>query len=202
MSFRREKFVPRGGPNGGDGGHGGSVVPRRPRQSQHAPQFPLPDGCSKPTAAATAKASNRTGKKRRRHHAPRSRSARRSSRSRKTASTRSIADLTSEGEEILIAKGGLGGQGNARFATSTNRAPRKAQPGLPGEEKDLRLQLKLLADVGPRRLSQRRQVDDHLAHLGRQAEDRRLSVHHVDAEPRRRRAVRRPHRSSSPTCRG
>jgi GTP-binding protein len=59
-----------------------------------------------------------------------------------------VADLTTEGEQILIARGGLGGLGNARFATSTNRAPRKAQPGLPGEEKDLRLQLKLLADVG------------------------------------------------------
>src|SRR4029079_6400153 len=59
-----------------------------------------------------------------------------------------IADLTAESDPIGIAKGGLGGQGNARFATPTNRAPRRAQPGLPGEEKDLRLQLKLLADVG------------------------------------------------------
>src|SRR5260221_207839 len=49
---------------------------------------------------------------------------------------------------MVIAKGGLGGQGNARYATSTNRAPRRTQPGLPGDERDLRLQLKLLADVG------------------------------------------------------
>jgi GTP-binding protein len=56
--------------------------------------------------------------------------------------------MTHEGERVLIARGGLGGRGNAQFATSTNRAPRRAEPGLPGEEKDLRLQLKLLADIG------------------------------------------------------
>jgi GTP-binding protein len=59
-----------------------------------------------------------------------------------------VADLTQNGQRVRIAKGGLGGHGNASFATATNRAPRKTQPGLPGEEKDLRLHLKLLADVG------------------------------------------------------
>jgi GTP-binding protein len=59
-----------------------------------------------------------------------------------------VADLTEDGEKLCIAKGGNGGWGNARYATSTNRAPRKTQPGLPGEEKELRLHLKLLADVG------------------------------------------------------
>jgi GTP-binding protein len=59
-----------------------------------------------------------------------------------------IADLTEDGQRMRVAKGGLGGHGNASFVSSTNRAPRKFQPGLPGEEKDLRLHLKLLADVG------------------------------------------------------
>jgi GTPase len=59
-----------------------------------------------------------------------------------------LADLTTEGQRVLLAQGGLGGHGNASFATSTNRAPRRTQPGLPGEEKDLRFHLKLLADVG------------------------------------------------------
>ena len=145
LSFRREKFVPRGGPNGGDGGPGGSVY-----LASHANLNTLLNFRFKRLFEADrggqGEGSNRTGRtgeditlqvpigtqvleKQEDAHVQ-------------------IADLTRVDERVLIAKGGLGGHGNASFATSTNRAPRRVQPGLPGEEKDLRLQLKLLADVG------------------------------------------------------
>ena len=146
MSFRREKFVPRGGPNGGDGGHGGNVF-----LVAHANLNTLLNFRFQKTFEAGrgghGEGSNRTGK----NGADITLQVPIGTQvfARDDAGEYGlVADLTKDGEQILIAKGGLGGQGNARFATSTNRAPRKAQPGLPGEEKDLRLQLKLLADVG------------------------------------------------------
>ena len=145
MSFRREKFVPRGGPNGGDGGAGGSVFLLASSNLNTLLNFRF----QKEFAAGRGghgEGSNRTGKngadielqvpvgtvvyERRGEEAVQ------------------VADLTTDGERVLIARGGIGGRGNAQFATSTNRAPRRAEPGLPGEEKDLRLHLKLLADVG------------------------------------------------------
>jgi GTP-binding protein len=146
MSFRREKFVPRGGPNGGDGGPGGSVYAVARANLNTLLNFRF-QRLFEAGRGGHGEGSNRTGRNGaditlyvpvgtqvfEKHE---------------DGDYALVADLTHEGQEILIAKGGLGGQGNARFATSTNRAPRKAQPGLPGEEKDLRLQLKLLADVG------------------------------------------------------
>jgi GTP-binding protein len=145
MSFRREKFVPRGGPDGGDGGHGGSVY-----AVAHANLNTLLNYRYQKTFEASRGAhgegSNRTG--------------RNGSDielkvpigtviyERLDGELVPFADLTEDGQRVLIAKGGIGGRGNAQFATSTNRAPRRAEPGLPGEEKDLRLHLKLLADVG------------------------------------------------------
>jgi GTPase len=148
LAFRREKFVPRGGPSGGDGGHGGSVyVVASPHTStlinyRFHPELNAPRG-------QHGEGSNCTGQ----------------TGSdldlavpigtlvyEKTADPeqpyRLVADLAHEGQRVLVAKGGRGGMGNARFATATNRAPRKVQPGEPGEIKDLRLELKLLADVG------------------------------------------------------
>src|SRR3954468_18584068 len=145
MSFRREKFVPRGGPNGGDGGAGGNVYLVANRNLNTLLNFRF----QKEFAAERGvhgEGSNRTG---------------RSGNDitlqvpigtvvfeRRGDAFVQVADLTHADEPVLIAKGGLGGRGNATFATSTNRAPRRVEPGLPGEEKDLRLHLKLLADVG------------------------------------------------------
>ena len=148
LAFRREKFVPRGGPSGGDGGHGGSVyLIASPHINtlinfRFHPEFEAQRG-------EHGMGSNCTGhggadlelavpigtlvfEKTTEGDAP----------------YRLLADLAEEGQRVQVAKGGRGGMGNARFATSTNRAPRKVQPGEPGEVKDLRLELKLLADVG------------------------------------------------------
>jgi GTP-binding protein len=145
MSFRREKFVPRGGPNGGDGGPGGSVyVLANPNLNtllnfRFQKEFTAGRG-------GHGEGSNRTG--------------RRGSDVELEVPVGTViyekqgddlvqmADMVAGGARVLVARGGLGGRGNAQFATATNRAPRRAEPGLPGEERDLRLHLKLLADVG------------------------------------------------------
>jgi GTP-binding protein len=148
LAFRREKRVPRGGPSGGDGGHGGSVFAvASPHTStlinyRFHPEFTAPRG-------QHGQGSNRTG-----HGGddldlavPIGTLV-----FEKTGDPsepyRLLADLSEDGQRVLVAKGGRGGLGNAHFATSTNRAPRKVQPGEAGEIKDLRLELKLLADVG------------------------------------------------------
>jgi GTP-binding protein len=148
LAFRREKFVPRGGPSGGDGGEGGSIyVVASPHTNtlinfRFHPLFNAERG-------QHGMGSNCTG------HAGADLDLAVPIGTlvyEKTEDAddpwRLIADLTGEGQRVLVAKGGRGGMGNARFATSTNRAPRRVQPGLPGEIKDLRLELKLLADVG------------------------------------------------------
>jgi GTPase len=148
LAFRREKYVPRGGPSGGDGGAGGSVWVVA---SSHVntlinyrfhPEFTAQRG-------GHGEGSNCTGH---------------TGKDLELAvpigtqvfdkggdpemPPQLLADLAEDGQRVLVARGGRGGLGNAHFATSTNRAPRKVQPGEPGEVKDLRLELKLLADVG------------------------------------------------------
>jgi len=148
LAFRREKRVPRGGPSGGDGGPGGSIyIVASPHTNtlinyRFHPEFAGDRGDH-------GQGSNRTG------HAGADLELAVPIGTlvfEKTGEPdeplRLLADLTDEGQRVLVAKGGRGGLGNARFATSTNRAPRKVQPGEPGEVKDLRLELKLLADVG------------------------------------------------------
>ncbi len=143
VSFRREKFIPRGGPNGGDGGKGGDVIVKATRS--HTTLLDL-----KYRQHHTAKrgghgeGSNRSGK-----DAPDIVIIVPLGTMIKNADTdESLADLTEEGQTFVLARGGIGGKGNAFFATATHQAPRFAQDGMPGEERRVKLELKLLADAG------------------------------------------------------
>jgi GTPase len=145
LSFRREKFVPRGGPNGGDGGHGGSIylVASLHQNTlvtyRFHPEFRGERG-------QHGQGSNCTG-----HdgadlvlEVPPGTIV-----YEKVADDLiPLADLARAGDRVLVARGGQGGRGNAAFATSTNRAPRRVEPGRAGEQRTLRLRLKLLADAG------------------------------------------------------
>ncbi len=148
LAFRREKRVARGGPSGGDGGHGGSVYIVA---SEHTntlityrfhPLFTAERGdhgqgsnCTGQSGATLDLAVPIGTLVHEKTQDP-------------AEPWRLLADLAEVHQRVLVARGGRGGLGNAHFASSTNRAPRKVQPGEPGEEKDLRLELKLLADVG------------------------------------------------------
>jgi len=147
MSFRREKFVPRGGPDGGDGGSGGSVYlvadPHRNTlvHFRFNPEFAAQRG-------GHGQGSNRHGRNGKDLDIPVPVGTEVLTRDPATGELSQVADLTELGQRVLVAKGGRGGLGNAHFATATNRAPRKTQPGEPGAEHRLQLKLKLLADVG------------------------------------------------------
>ncbi len=143
VSFRREKFIPLGGPNGGDGGKGGDLI------LQVSPQIgTLYDLRLHPHQRAQR---GKNGMGSDRHGAggedlvilvPPGTIV-------KDAETGDIiVDMAESEQRLVLLKGGRGGQGNARFMTSTNKAPRFAQPGEPGEELTIRLELKLMADVG------------------------------------------------------
>lgn len=143
VSFRREKFVPKGGPDGGDGGNGGNVVLQVDSNLQtlydfhHRVEFKAENG-------RNGMGSNKNGRK------------------GKTLtvkvppgtivsemeSGKKLADLTQPGQEFVVAHGGRGGLGNAHFASPTNRTPRFAQEGGAGEERHVLLELKVIADVG------------------------------------------------------
>jgi GTP-binding protein len=143
VAFHREKFVPRGGPSGGDGGRGGSVVLEA---SEGLTTFRDLSGGRVVRAAAGAPGQ---GGKRAGADAP-------DRRVLVPLGTRvfdadtggKVAELLRAGDEVVVARGGRGGKGNARFASATDQAPRRATPGGPGEARRLRLELRLLADVG------------------------------------------------------
>ncbi|MEO8726199.1 MAG: GTPase ObgE [Acidobacteriaceae bacterium] len=143
VAFRREKFVPRGGPSGGDGGHGGSIIMKSSEQHntlvhfRFNPEYKADRGrhgegsnCTGVTGqdmvlkvpVGTVIFDDETGER--------------------------VHDFVLPDQRIVIARGGRGGRGNQHFATSTHQAPREAEPGRPGEERHLRLELKLIADVG------------------------------------------------------
>jgi GTP-binding protein len=145
MSFRREKFVPRGGPDGGDGGHGGNVYLHASVNLNTLLNFRFKKEFEA-GRGGHGEGANRTG--RTGDDVTLEVPAGTVVFERRDGEWVQVADLTKNEDRVLVAKGGLGGRGNATFATSTNRAPRRVEPGLPGEERDLRLQLKLLADVG------------------------------------------------------
>ena len=146
MSFRREKFVPRGGPDGGDGGDGGSVILLADRSFRT-----LKELGRKRIFQAEAGKRGEGGKKHGRRGAPlvlKVPLGTEAWREGENGSRELIAELVEEGSSAVVARGGLGGWGNARFATSVQRAPRIAQRGQLGEEVTLVLELKLIADVG------------------------------------------------------
>ena len=147
LSFRREKYVPRGGPDGGDGGHGGSVyLVATPTKNtlvdfRFHPEFKAERG-------QHGQGSNRTGQTGDDLEIAVPIGTLVFEKEPESGDNRLLADLADEGQRIIVAQGGRGGRGNARFVSSTNRAPRRTETGHPGEERLLRLQLKLLADVG------------------------------------------------------
>ena len=147
LSFRREKYVPRGGPDGGDGGGGGSIfIVASPTKNtlvdfRYHPEF-------KARRGQHGQGSNRTGHTAQDMEISVPPGTLVFEQDPAGGDPTLLADLAHEGERVLVAKGGRGGRGNARFVSSTNRAPRRTEPGEAGEEKQLRLQLKLIADVG------------------------------------------------------
>lgn len=143
LSFRREAFVPKGGPDGGDGGKGGDVI------VQADPSKNTLLDCQYQQLYRARKGAPGMGKKMQ----GKSASALLVSVPVGTLvldddTEELLADLDHEHKSVIVARGGRGGRGNARFATSRNRAPRRFEGGEPGEERLIRLELKLIADVG------------------------------------------------------
>jgi GTP-binding protein len=143
LSFRREKFIPFGGPDGGDGGHGGSVYLRAAEGINTLADFRV-ERVFKAKSGEGGSGNDCTGRGGEDLYVP----VPVGTVVRDTETGETLGDLVREGDTLLVAKGGKGGWGNARFKTSTNRAPRQFGTGLPGEKRLLELELKVIADVG------------------------------------------------------
>lgn len=143
VSFRREKFIPLGGPDGGDGGAGGSVYLIADEglntlvDFRHQRRFRAQNGESGQSRQCTGAGGSDLDIR-----VPVGTLV------RDAATEELIGDLTRHGERLLVAQGGYGGKGNTAFKSSVNRAPRRSTPGTPGEQRELHLELRVLADVG------------------------------------------------------
>ena len=142
-SFRREKFVPFGGPDGGDGGHGGSVFLLAAEGINTLADFRI-ERTFKGEHGEPGSSNGCTGRGGEDWHV----TVPVGTLVRDSDTQETLGDLTRAGQELLVAHGGKGGWGNTRFKSSTNRAPRQFGPGLPGEKRTLELELKVIADVG------------------------------------------------------
>src|SRR5215469_9828770 len=142
-SFRREKFVPFGGPDGGDGGHGGSVYLRAATGINTLADFRI-ERTFKAAHGEPGSSNDCTGRGGADLYVP----VPIGTVVRDAGTQEQLGDLTRDGEELLVARGGKGGWGNQRFKSSTNRSPRQFGPGLPGEKRALELELRVIADVG------------------------------------------------------
>ena len=143
ISFRREKYVPKGGPNGGDGGNGGDIVFRASAQLNT-----LIDFTYKRHHKAGRGAHGLGGDKNGKNGKDEIILVPCGSVIKNFETGEVVDELLYDGEEKIILKGGRGGKGNTHFKTSTNRTPRYAEKGKPGEELTIAIELKLIADVG------------------------------------------------------
>lgn len=143
VSFRREKYIPKGGPDGGDGGDGGDIYLRVDPAINTLVDFRFKRRFKAANGRGGA-GKNMTGASGEDLYIP----VPRGTVVREIDTGETLGDLTEIGQELRVARGGHGGRGNTRFKSSVNRAPRQSTPGEPGEARHLELALKLLADVG------------------------------------------------------
>lgn len=143
VSFRREKFVPKGGPDGGDGGDGGDVILVADANLSTLLDFQYRRHY-RAQRGSHGEGSHRHGKRGGSLVVP----VPEGTVVQDADAAQVLADLVQHGQRVVVARGGKGGRGNARFATSTRRAPRTVEPGQPGEERRVELELRLIADAG------------------------------------------------------